>query len=223
VSGAELDLPLFPLSNVVLFPRIQCPLHVFEPRYRQLAEHALARDRRIGMVAVRSEHVHAMAGDPPIFPVGCAGVITEEQRLPDGRYNIVLLGTFRFRILHEPERPAEQLYRVARVERLEDAFPPQDTSRVDELRARVIALAGDVARRIAPQQSASISAERFAGIDAAALVNALANAFPFSAPEKQGLLEADSIPERYERLESVLRFQLAEANTPAAPGPSRLH
>jgi hypothetical protein len=219
----ELDLPLFPLTNVVLFPRIQCPLHIFEPRYRQMAEHALAGDRRLGMVAVRTEHVHEMAGDPAIFPVGCAGMITEEQRLPDGRYNIVLVGTFRFRVLHEPERPAEQLYRVARVERLEDVFPPQAARRVAELRARVITLAGDLARRIAPGRSARIGPERFRGIDDAALVNALANAFPFSAPEKQGLLEADSIPERYERLESVLRFQLAEACSPPAPGAGRLH
>ncbi len=222
VSSVELDLPIFPLSNVVLFPRIQCPLHLFEPRYRQMAEHALARDRRLGMVAVRTEHVHDMAGDPAVFPVGCAGVITEEQQLPDGRYNIVLVGTFRFRILHEPERPAEQLYRVARVERLEDIFPPQEASRVGELRARVIDLAGDLARRIAPGRSTRISADRFAGIDDAALVNALANAFPFPPPEKQGLLEADSIPERYERLESVLRFQLAEALCPPAPGSGRL-
>jgi Lon protease-like protein len=175
------------------------------------------------MIAVRSEHLEEMAGDPPLFPVGCAGVIAEEQRLADGRYNIVLVGTFRFRVLHEPERPAQQLYRVARVERLEDAFPPQDSGRVDALRARVIALAADLARRIAPLQAESIGAERFAGIDDAALVNALANAFPFSPPEKQGLLEADSIPERYERLESVLRFQLAEAIAPPAPGPGRLH
>jgi hypothetical protein len=223
VSGAELDLPLFPLSNVVLFPRIQCPLHVFEPRYRQMVEHALAGDRRIGMVAVRPEHAHEMAGDPPVFPVGCAGVVTGEERLPDGRYHLVLAGDFRFRILHERERPADRLYRVARARRLEDAFPPQDSARVGELRARVIALADELARRIAPRRAARLDAERFAGVDPAALVNALANAFPFPPPEKQGLLEADSIAGRYERLESVLRFQLAELDAPPAPGPGRLH
>src|SRR5262252_10843931 len=75
------EIALFPLSSVVLFPRVRTPLHIFEPRYRQMAEHALAGDRSIGMVAVPPEHVGAMAGDPPVYPVGCAGVISQAQRL----------------------------------------------------------------------------------------------------------------------------------------------
>ena len=67
------EIPIFPLQQVVLFPRVRCPLHIFEPRYRQLTEAALAGDRRIGMVAVRPEHANAMAGDPPVFGVGCEG------------------------------------------------------------------------------------------------------------------------------------------------------
>ena len=75
-------LALFPLSNVVLFPRVKTPLHIFEPRYRQMTEAALDGDRRIGMVVVRPEHVEAIAGDPPLFEVGCEGVISDSKKLP---------------------------------------------------------------------------------------------------------------------------------------------
>src|SRR5262245_57325268 len=110
------EIALFPLSSVVLFPRVRTPLHIFEPRYRQMTEHALAGDRHIGMVAVLPEHEAGMAGDPPVYPVGCAGVISDARRLPDGRFHIVLDGVWRFRICDELARPSERLYRTARVE-----------------------------------------------------------------------------------------------------------
>jgi hypothetical protein len=122
VSESE-RLPIFPLSNVVLFPRVKTPLHLFEPRYRQLARDVLQGERRIGMVVVRPEHVDEMPGDPPIYPIGCAGVITESQRLPDGRYNLVLLGEHRVRIVGEEPRGESQLYRVAQVVRLPEPYP----------------------------------------------------------------------------------------------------
>ena len=73
MSGGHDELPIFPLSNVVLFPNLQVPLHLFEPRYRQMARDALDGAGRIGMVVVRPDHVAEMASDPPIFPIGCAG------------------------------------------------------------------------------------------------------------------------------------------------------
>ena len=86
------ELALFPLSTVVLFPRVRTPLHVFEPRYRQMTEHALGGDRRIGMVLVDAEHAAGMAGDPPVQAIGCAGTISAAQRLPDGRFHVLLDG-----------------------------------------------------------------------------------------------------------------------------------
>src|SRR5215831_17371907 len=93
-----IDLALFPLANVVLFPRIHCPLHIFEPRYRQMTTDAIAGTRQIGMTTVRPEHAEQMAGDPPLFSIGCIGTIQRAQRRDDGRYDIVLFGTQRFRI-----------------------------------------------------------------------------------------------------------------------------
>ncbi|HEY8492570.1 MAG TPA: LON peptidase substrate-binding domain-containing protein, partial [Myxococcota bacterium] len=100
----EETIPLFPLPNVVLFPGARVPLHVFEPRYRQMTAHALAGERRIGIVAIRPEHLSEIMGDPPLFSVGCAGLVEQATRRDDGRYDIILRGTERFRILGELPR-----------------------------------------------------------------------------------------------------------------------
>ena len=209
MSESEL-LPIFPLSNVVLFPRVKTPLHLFEPRYRQLARDVLQGERRIGMVVVRPEHVDEMPGDPPIYPVGCAGVITESHRLPDGRYNLVLLGEHRVRVVAEEPRVESRLYRVARVVRLQDSYPEAERARVARLRAAIAADIGVLIRRAQPDRSHAFDPELFAGVDDETFVNAVANAFAFPAEEKQALLEAEDVPERYARLASSLSFQRLE-------------
>ena len=214
-------LPLFPLSNVVLFPGVQTPLHIFEPRYRQMTEHALAGGRRIGMVAVRPEAVDAMPGDPPVFPVGCEGRITNAQRLPDGRFNLMLLGTQRFRILGESGPDGQRLYRVAEVERLEDAFDAAARPRVLALRHRAIELVGEVASM--GRSQAPLSPDLFREVDDVTFVNALSNAFAFTTVEKQGLLEAASVPARYEQLVSILSFHAALRSRPASASSDAIH
>jgi Lon protease-like protein len=209
VSDPEL-LPIFPLANVVLFPRVKTPLHLFEPRYRQLARDVLQGERRIGMMVVRPEHIDEMPGDPPLYPIGCAGVITESHRLPDGRYNLVLLGEHRVRIVSEEQRVEPRLYRVARVVRLEDAYPEAERARVARLRAAIVADVGVLVRHAQPERSHAFDPELFAGVDDEVFVNAVANAFAFPAEEKQALIEADEIPERYARLASSLSFQRLE-------------
>src|SRR6185295_15115312 len=94
-------IPLFPLPNVVLFPNVCLPLHIFEPRYREMTEEALAGDRMIGMVLLRPGWERNYEGRPPVFSVGCSGVITHYNKLDDGRYNIVLRGIERFSIVDE--------------------------------------------------------------------------------------------------------------------------
>jgi len=209
VSETE-RLPIFPLSNVVLFPRVKTPLHLFEPRYRQLARDVLQGERRIGMVVVRPEHVEDMSGDPPIYPIGCAGVITESQRLPDGRYNLVLLGEQRVRIVAEEPRDESRLYRVAQVVRLPEPYPETERTRVARLRAAIVADVGILVRHAQPDRAHAFDPELFAGVDDETFVNAVANAFAFPAEEKQALLEAENVPERYARLASALSFQRLE-------------
>src|ERR1700676_438567 len=90
-------LALFPLPNVVLFPNVFLPLPILEPRYRELIADALASDRLIGMVLLRPGWNTDYDGRPPVYPIGCSGLITHVERVPDGRYNIALRGVERFR------------------------------------------------------------------------------------------------------------------------------
>jgi Lon protease-like protein len=109
---------LFPLPGVVLFPHVVLPLHIFEPRYRQMMEHALAGDRLLTIVQVRPDAVWDVAGNPALEEVGCLGRIVNHERLPDGRFNLLLLGRKRVRLRRE--LPCDTLYRQAELEILED-------------------------------------------------------------------------------------------------------
>ena len=218
------ELALFPLPNVVLFPRIHCPLHVFEPRYRQMTTAALSGARVIGMVTVRPEHAHEMAGDPPLFSIGCAGTIERAQRHDDGRYDIVLLGTRRFRIEHETPRSGERLYRIARVEWIEERFDEsRDGIALQGLRADAIDLLVRLLRAVAPDAAHQLDPRRFSGIDDTTFVSALCQMLELPAAEKQGLLEADGPLARCERLVAMLEFRLAELGGGVATRTDRVH
>ena len=223
MSAPEETLALFPLSNVVLFPGLSTPLHLFEPRYRQLARDVLASNQRIGMVVVRPEFGDELSGDPPIFPIGCAGRVSESQKLPDGRFNIVLQGETRFQIVEELPRPAEQLYRSARVKPLDDPYEDGERERVVRLRASIMEDVAVLARQTQPERAASLRPEFFSGVDDVTFVNLLSNAFALPVEDKQGLLEAETIPARFARLASVLRFQRAELDASPNAGRRRLH
>src|SRR5213082_1852536 len=93
-------LPLFPLPTVVLFPNVFLPLHIFEPRYRDMVADALTGDRLIGMVLLKPGWESNYEGRPPVYPIGCSGLMTHVERLSsDGHYNIVLRGVERFRVV----------------------------------------------------------------------------------------------------------------------------
>jgi Lon protease-like protein len=219
-------IPIFPLSNVVLFPGLQIPLHVFEPRYRQMVEAAMAGDKRIGMVVVRPESggdSAAMGGDPPVYAVGCAGIITNCQAQPDGRYNIVLLGTRRFRISEEETGSADRLYRVARIKSLEDALSPVEAPRIAALRSRVSELLVELLRIEDPKRAEDASPTKLAQLDDVVFTNALCNAITLQPRDKQQLLEADAIGSRLERLVGLMEFRITEREATGAPGSNALH
>src|SRR5215470_17206415 len=121
-------LPLFPLPNVVLFPNVFLPLHIFEPRYREMVADALTSDRLIGMVLLRPGWERDYEGRPPVYPIGCSGVVTHVDRLQDGRYNIVLRGLERFRILEEDH--ARSYRRATTDALLEYALAPEDRAAI---------------------------------------------------------------------------------------------
>jgi Lon protease-like protein len=105
---------LFPLPNLVIYPQVLQPLHIFEPRYRQMTADALDDDRRIALVLLRDGWEDDYAGRPPIHSTACLARIVAEQRMDDGRFNILLRGLSRIRIVEE--LATDKLYRSARCE-----------------------------------------------------------------------------------------------------------
>ena len=113
-------VPVFPLPNVVLFPGMFLPLHIFEPRYRQMTADALAGERLLAPALLKPGWQQDYEGSPPIHDIVGVGKIVEEAKLPDGRYNLVLLGLTRVRIVEEI---GKGMYRTARVEILQEREP----------------------------------------------------------------------------------------------------
>src|SRR5215211_4426116 len=105
---------LFPLPNFVLFPCVIHPLHIFEPRYRQMTADALEGDRLIALVLPKLGYEADQSESPPVHPVACLGKIIADQKLEDGRYNLLLSGLSRVQIIRE--MPHSKLYRKAKAE-----------------------------------------------------------------------------------------------------------
>jgi hypothetical protein len=211
---------IFPLPNAVLFPGVQLPLHIFEPRYRQMTADAAAGEGVIGMTLIRPGE-SPMQPRAPIFPVGCAGRIANLQPLPDGRYNFVLHGLRRFRIQRELE--SDRLYRTVEVELLSD--PPYEALPA-EMRAGLEAASEhlqlkmlELARFTLPQH-VEVLRGRMRQLDPVQLSNQLAFGLDCSPVEKQGLLESRDAVERIELLIRLIEFRRAEL---ASAGPRSLN
>ena len=202
-------IPIFPLPNAVLFPSACLPLHVFEPRYRAMLADALTGDRIIGMTLLMPGYEADYQGRPAVYPVGCAGVITHSERLPDGRSNVVLRGIEKFRILEED---ASREYRLARVEPLPEATSDSDKVLLKKRRHRLEALLVAAIERGGqdPRFPAAIPDED--------LVNALSQYLGLDPVERQALLERDGILARCDGL-----IELLEMKTYSAGGPKSVH
>jgi uncharacterized protein len=199
-------LPLFPLPNVVLFPNVFLPLHIFEPRYRQMIADAVLGDRMIGMVLLRPGWEHDYEGRPPVYPIGCSGVITHVEQLADGRYNIVLRGLERFRILDEEH---DLPYRRGIVEGLsERPLTDEDRAAVGRQRTKLEAM-------LASPRGAMATEPRIpSAMGDEDLVNALAQYLDLEPLEKQALLEHHSLRARAEALVELLEIKIIAARTP---------
>jgi uncharacterized protein len=199
-------LPLFPLPNVVLFPNVFLPLHIFEPRYRDMVADAITGDRMLGMVLLRPGWEQDYDGRPPVFPIGCSGLITHVEQLADGRYNIVLRGFERFRILAEDQTLR---YRRAAIERLtEQPMDGTDRAAVRQQRGKLelmLASSHD-SKRSDPKIPSAMGDED--------LVNALAQYLDLEPLEKQALLEHHSLRTRAESLVELLEIKIIMARTP---------
>jgi Lon protease-like protein len=190
LSGERLSI--FPLHGVILFPGLQLPLHVFEPRYRALVGSALARDRRIAVIQPQSGREGA-----PLFSMGCVGTIEDVEALDDGRYNIVLEGEARFRLLREVE--ASTPFRQVDGELIDD---PE----FEALSAVERAGFEQEAREFADRQGYSVDWGSVAQLDDLSLINGVSQIAPFDAAAKPALLEAPDIATRCELLVQLMQF-----------------
>jgi uncharacterized protein len=193
-------LPVFPLPNVVLFPNVFLPLHIFEPRYREMVRDALEGDRLIGMALLRPGWKADYEGRPPVYQIGCAGLITHVDRLPDGRYNLVLRGLTKFRILGED---ASRSYRLAEVEFLPETIDEAERAQLRAERRRLeslLAAGGEHAEQPLPPNMPDEE-----------LVNALAQYLALEPVERQALLERGGLVDRCRSLAELLEMKMLSA------------
>jgi uncharacterized protein len=212
-------LPIFPLPNVVLFPNVFLPLHIFEPRYREMVADTLDSDRMIGMALLKPGWEHEYEGRPGVYPIGCSGVITHVDRQTDGRYNIVLRGVERFRIVEEDH---SRSYRRALVDPVaEPALVPEDRAVLRRQRSKLEALvAPAIERQLDPadvgakEGTSTVDAMIPPGMADEDLVNALAQYLDLEPVEKQALLERHCLRSRAESLVELLEMKVLIARTP---------
>ena len=185
-------ISIFPLQGAILFPGLQLPLHIFEPRYKALIKDALARDRLIGMIQPQRTEEGAA-----LYSVGCLGKIGEFEALDNGGFNLVLGGEARFRLLRELDVTTP--FRQIEAELLSEEEHPA-------LAAIERASFEREARRFADAQGYAVDWEAVARLDDESLIDGVSQIAPFDAAAKQALLEADGLVARCELLVQLMQF-----------------
>ena len=185
-------LSIFPLTGAVLYPGLQLPLHFFEPRYRALVSDSLARDRRIAMIQPQSPVEGA-----PLFQIGCVGKIADVEALEDGRYNVVLEGISRFRVIRELEvtTPFRQVEAELLADDMNEALSAVERASFEQ-----------ESRKFADAQGYSVDWDSVGRLDDMSLINGVSQIAPFDAAAKQALLEADTLAARCELLVQLMQF-----------------
>jgi Lon protease-like protein len=192
-------VPLFPLPGAILFPRSQLPLHIFEPRYREMVRDAVDGAGRIAMI-----QPHRLDDDnlAPLYAVGCVGEIVSLEELEDGRFNIVLLGSNRFRLIRETH--VDAAYRCAEVDITafdDDEPPPLSLGQRAEVERE--------ARRLGDAMGLAVDWAAVNRLDDETIVNAIAQVAPFDIGAKQALLEQPALDERADLLVQLMQFHRA--------------
>lgn len=186
-------ISIFPLTGAILFPGMQLPLHIFEPRYRDLVSDSLARDRNIGMIQPKGQ-----GGSLALFNVGCLARIQDVEALDDGRYNIILEGVQRFSLLRELE--VSTSFRQIEAELWEEDEAGDALSLAERASLEI------ESRRFADAQGYNVDWNAVSQLDDYSLVNAIAQIAPFDYAAKQALLEARGLSDRAETIVQLMQF-----------------
>jgi Lon protease-like protein len=195
---APLVVPIFPLPDVTFFPHTLLPLHVFEARYRAMVADTVERGGRLAVVQLRPGYEPAYAGRPAVHAVAGAGPIVSCERLSTGRYNIVVKGEARVRLVEEI--PSDTLYRLVRVEPLEDVVPATDLAPAV---ARVRAACRRLLRALTRPPDL-LDAALAEGLAPGAIADRIASAVIPDTAVRQELLETLDVGRRLERLVEAL-------------------
>jgi Lon protease-like protein len=196
-------VPIFPLRKTVFFPTELLPLHLFEPRYRQMAEDTIRGDRRLVVVLLRPGWEQNYDGNPPVHEIATLGHIDEDERLPDGRFNIILRGLERVRLVDPQststnERLEGKLYRARDTYALPEVLPPSEVD-VHAMAFRLRELESELAATTGRK-----TAERRESANFRWLVNTMAATSDIPASMKQCLLEEGNLLKRASKLEALL-------------------
>jgi len=198
-----LRLPIFPLAGAILFPRSQLPLHIFEPRYRDMVRDAVDGAGRIGMI--QPQAMETTDGEPPLYKVGCVGEIVGVEELDDGRFNIVLHGSARFRLLGEADLGTAYRHADVDAEAFDDSEPgPLELIQRAEVERE--------ARRLGDALGLAVDWEAVSRLDDEMLVNAIAQVAPFDIGAKQALLESPDLNGRCDLLVQLMQFHRMAVN-----------
>ena len=192
-------VPLFPLPGAILFPRAQLPLHIFEPRYREMVRDAIDGPGRIAMI---QPHRIDDDNEAPLYGVGCVGELVSLEELEDGRFNIVLLGSSRFRLVKEQDRDSSYRSAEVDIEAFDDEEPPP----------LALAQRAEVereARRLGDAMGLAVDWNAVSRLDDEMLVNAIAQVAPFDVGAKQALLEQATLTGRADLLVQLMQFHRA--------------
>jgi len=189
-------IPVFPLSNFIIFPKTNVPLNIFEPRYIEMIDDAMKEDKIIGMIQPKN----STQSMPELYNVGCAGKITNFNETKDGRYLIVLAGISRFKIVEELKN--KKLYRKYKVNF--DDFSSDLDERKEEIKFSDLKLIFSNLKSLFVKEGYNINWKELEKQSLNQTIDTLAMASPFSLEEKQILLETVNLNERKKKLELIL-------------------
>lgn len=203
-------VPVFPLPTVVFFPKTYLPLHIFEPRYREMIRDSLDGSQMIAIALLREGWEKGYYGNPEIYPLGCLGKMVKAQELGEGRYNILLYGLVKVLFL---ESLFEKIYRQARIE----PVPLEHSQTLGaHLKERFLQQLREYGKLIGAKQQMDLFLKT--EIDDETLVNLFSSELNFTVVEKQFLLEAETLTQRCRRLMELIQFKIHEVTSGHASG-----